>query len=149
MEPPSSFPSRGLFLGSLNASFFTTRRPFAQQLALPSAREEEPFYPRELPLHKDNDLVKVSDNLTLAVGEITHLSGRRLDANVCPIHTATVEIWQCDAHKVYHHASDRSQGPYKNFQGFGSSTTGSTGKYRFRTIKPFPQPGRPRISISR
>jgi protocatechuate 3,4-dioxygenase beta subunit len=31
----------------------------------------------------------------------------------------------------------------KNFQGFGRFTTGSTGEYRFRTIKPVPYPGRP------
>jgi protocatechuate 3,4-dioxygenase beta subunit len=30
----------------------------------------------------------------------------------------------------------------KNFQGFGWFTTGSTGEYRFRTIKPVPYPGR-------
>ena len=31
----------------------------------------------------------------------------------------------------------------KNFQGFGRFTTGSTGEYYFRTIKPVPYPGRP------
>jgi protocatechuate 3,4-dioxygenase beta subunit len=30
-----------------------------------------------------------------------------------------------------------------NFQGFGRFTTGSSGEYRFRTIKPVAYPGRP------
>ena len=59
---------------------------------------------------------------------------------------ATVEIWQCDANEVYLHTGDsgstRNQQD-KNFQGFGRFTTGSTGEYYFRTIKPVPYPGRP------
>ena len=59
---------------------------------------------------------------------------------------ATVEIWQCDANEVYLHTGDsgstRNQQD-KNFQGFGRFTTGSSGEYYFRTIKPVPYPGRP------
>jgi len=36
----------------------------------------------------------------------------------------------------------------KNFQGFGRFTTGSTGEYYFRTIKPLAYPGRaPHIHV--
>ena len=62
------------------------------------------------------------------------------------IRDATVEIWQCDANAVYLHTADsipKQRQQDKNFQGFGRFTTGSTGEYRFRTIKPVPYPGRP------
>jgi protocatechuate 3,4-dioxygenase beta subunit len=136
--------SRRLFLGTLGASLFTTRGLFAEQLAATPWREEGPFYPRDLPLDKDNDLIKLSDSLTPAIGEITHLTGRVLDAGGHPIRNATVEIWQCDANQVYHLVGENGEGTIdKNFQGFGTFTTGSTGEYRFRTIKPVPYPGRP------
>src|SRR6202012_3555595 len=74
------------------------------------------------------------------------LTGRILGPNGTPVHDALVEIWQCDANEVYLHTADsgttRNQQD-KNFQGFGRFTTGSTGEYRFRTIKPVPYPGRP------
>ena len=141
-------PSRRAFLGTLTtgAVFFTTRGAFAEQLALTPEREEGPFYPDRLPLDTDNDLIIVNDNITPAVGEITHLTGRVLDATGSPIRDATVEIWQCDANAVYLHTADSGPKPEqrdKNFQGFGRFTTDSTGEYRFRTIKPVPYPGRP------
>ena len=61
------------------------------------ALTEGPFYPDKLPLDTDNDLIIVNDSITPAVGEITHLSGRILDAKGDPIKNAVVEIWQCDA----------------------------------------------------
>jgi protocatechuate 3,4-dioxygenase beta subunit len=143
MGAPLSSTSRRLFLGTLGASLFSTRGLFAEQLAVTPEREEGPFYPDKLPLDQDNDLILVGDSLTPAVGEITHLTGRILDRNGNPIRNATVEIWQCDANQVYHHTGDNADGLDKNFQGFGRFTTGSTGAYRFRTIKPVPYPGRP------
>ena len=47
---------------------------------------------------------------------------------------------------MYLHTGDSSQKADqqdRNFQGFGRFTTGSTGEYYFRTIKPVPYPGRP------
>jgi protocatechuate 3,4-dioxygenase beta subunit len=110
---------------------------------------EGPFYPRQLPLDRDNDLVIVSNNITPAVGEVTHLSGRILDARGNPVKGAVVEIWQVDHHGVYlHNGSDNYGGRDKNFQGWGRFETGSTGEYRFRTIKPVPYPGRtPHIHV--
>jgi protocatechuate 3,4-dioxygenase, beta subunit len=141
-------PSRRAFLGAFasSAAFFTTRGLFAEQLASTPSREEGPFYPDKLPLDTDNDLIIVSDSLTPAVGEITHLTGRVLDVTGSPIRNATVEIWQCDANQVYFHTGDsasKKDQQDKNFQGFGRFTTGSTGAYYFRTIKPVPYPGRP------
>lgn len=140
-------PSRRLFFGTLGTAFFTTRGLFAEQLMLPTpAMTEGPFYPDKMPLDRDNDLILIKDSITPAVGEITHLTGRVLNANGSPVKDATVEIWQCDANAVYLHTRD--SGPKaaqqdQHFQGFGHFTTGSTGEYRFRTIKPVPYPGRP------
>jgi len=146
MQNHSFVPSRRAFLGALGASLFTTPGLFAEML-LPTPRlTEGPFYPNKLPLDVDNDLIIISDNLTPAVGEITHLTGRVLDAQGNPVKDAVVEIWQCDANAVYIHSADSGQTRNqqdKNFQGFGRFTTASTGEYRFRTIKPVPYPGRP------
>ena len=116
---------------------------FAQALVLTPAQTEGPFYPRTLPLDVDTDLLVINDAMTPAVGAITQLSGRVLTAAGSPIRNAVVEIWQVDHHGVYLHTG--SAGREKrdaNFQGFGRFETGSTGEYRFRTIKPVPYPGR-------
>src|SRR6478735_2991442 len=85
-------PSRRLFLGAAaGAAFFTTRGLFAEELARTPSRTEGPFYPDKLPLDQDNDLILIKDSLTPAVGEITHLSGRILDAGGSPIRDATIE----------------------------------------------------------
>lgn len=140
-------PNRRLFLGTLTASLFTTRGLFAEQLLLPSpALTEGPFYPDKLPLDQDNDLIKIGDDTTPAVGEITHLTGRILNASGSPVKNATIEIWQCDANAVYLHTADskpKADQQDKHFQGFGRFTTNANGEYRFRTIKPVPYPGRP------
>lgn len=139
---------RRAFLQSMafGAAYFTTRGLFAEELFHTPRLTEGPFYPDKLPLDKDNDLLIISDSTTPAVGEITHLTGRILDAKGDPIRDATIEIWQCDANAVYLHSKDsepKKQQQDKHFQGFGRFTTGSTGEYRFRTIKPVPYPGRP------
>src|SRR5262249_7310881 len=99
--------------------------------------------PNKLPLDTDNDLIIVNDQLTPAVGEITHLSGRILDTHGDPIRNALVEIWQCDSHGAYIHSrSGNAENRDGNFQGFGRFLTGSSGEYYFRTIKPVAYPGR-------
>ncbi len=131
---------------AFSAAYFTTRGLFAEELFQTPRLTEGPFYPDKLPLDKDNDLIIISDSTTPAVGEITHLTGRILDAKGDPVRDATIEIWQCDANAVYLHSRDsepKKQQQDKHFQGFGRFTTGSTGEYRFRTIKPVPYPGRP------
>ena len=105
---------------------------------------EGPFYPDHLPLDTDNDLLVINDSTTPAVGEVTYLSGRVLGPDGAPIRGALVEIWQCDASGVYLHSRSGGEVEKKdaNFQGFGRFSTGSTGEYLFRTIKPVPYPGR-------
>jgi protocatechuate 3,4-dioxygenase beta subunit len=150
MTIPILRSSRRGFLGALalGAAAFTTRGLFADEVSRlrTPPLTEGPFYPDKLPLDTDNDLIIVNDNLTPAVGEITHLTGRVLDPTGSPVRNALVEIWQCDANAVYLHTGD--SGPKKaqqdrNFQGFGRFLTGSSGEYYFRTIKPVPYPGRP------
>ncbi len=140
-------PSRRAFLNTLalGAAAFTTRGLFAEELVRTPRQTEGPFYPNKLPLDTDNDLLIVNDNITPAVGEITHLTGKILDEKGKPVRNALVEIWQCDAKGVYLHTND--SGPKmdkqdKNFQGFGRFLTGSGGEYYFRTIKPVAYPGR-------
>ena len=122
---------------------------FAEELVRTPRQTEGPFYPIELPLDTDNDLLIINDGITPAVGEITHLTGRVLDARGEPIRNALVEIWQVDHHGVYlHHGSDGAERRDANFQGFGRFLTASSGEYYFRTIKPVPYPGRtPHIHV--
>jgi protocatechuate 3,4-dioxygenase, beta subunit len=127
----------------LGAAFFTVRGAFAEELSRKTASVEEgPFYPHQLPLDTDNDLIIVNNSITPAVGQITHLSGRLLDASGSPIRDATIEIWEVDSMGIY--LADRPhQAKYDaNFQGFGRFLTGSTGEYYFRAIKPIAYPGR-------
>src|ERR1051325_8691770 len=120
---------RGLGLG---AAFFTVSGAFAEQLILTPPQTEGPFYPDRLPLDTDNDLLIVNDSITPAVGEITHLGGRVLNATGEPVRNALVEIWQVDheGSYVHTHGADAHQGQRdKNFQGFGRFMTGTSGEY--------------------
>lgn len=136
-------------LAAVSALWFTPGA-FAEALQQTPAQTAGPFYPDRLPLDTDNDLVRINDALTPAVGEITWLSGRLLDVKGDPIRNALVEIWQVDNNAVYiHSGSDNAGKRDKNFQGFGRFLTGATGEYVFRTIKPVAYPGRtPHIHVA-
>src|SRR5262245_59564675 len=124
-------------------ALFARHGAFAEELARTPRQTEGPFYPDRLPLDTDNDLLVVNDAITPAVGEITHLTGRILDAGGEPLRHALVEIWQCDGNGAYLHTKTSNvERRDRNFQGFGRFLTGSTGEYYFRTIKPVPYPGR-------
>jgi len=143
--PLVSFQNRRQFLSrlSLASTFFVVPGAFAGALQLTPAQTEGPFYPDKLPLDTDNDLLILNDSATPALGEVTWLNGRILDAKGDPIRNAVVEIWQCDARGVYlHRGSSEAAKRDANFQGFGRFLTGSSGEYQFRTIKPVPYPGR-------
>ncbi|HUM94428.1 MAG TPA: protocatechuate 3,4-dioxygenase [Candidatus Competibacter sp.] len=113
------------------------------------AQTAGPFYPAEPPLDDDNDLTRVRGADGVARGQITDLTGRLLDRDGRPIHGARIEIWQCDANGRYHHPLDRQGGRDPNFQGFGQTVTDADGRYRFRTIRPVPYPGRtPHIHLA-
>lgn len=149
MNSPILVPNRRLFLGTLGASFFTVPGLFAEELVRTASQTEGPFYPDKLPLDTDNDLLRINDSITPAVGEITHFTGKIMDAKGTPLKNAVVEIWQCDSNGAYlHSGSDNGERREKNFQGFGRFLTGSTGEYYFRTIKPVPYTGRtPHIHV--
>jgi protocatechuate 3,4-dioxygenase beta subunit len=148
METRGSNLNRRGFLATcatltVGATVFGSNELFAEELTRTPPQTEGPFYPDELPLDTDNDLLIVNNGLTRAVGEVTHLTGRILDARGEPIRNALVEIWQVDNNACYiHTASPGRERRDKNFQGYGKFLTGSTGEYRFRTIKPVPYPGR-------
>jgi protocatechuate 3,4-dioxygenase beta subunit len=145
MRQPVPFPSRRAFLGTLafGAAAFTTPGLFAEELVRTPAQTEGPFFPDKLPLDTDNDLLIINDKITPAVGEITHLTGKILDARGKPVRNAVVEIWQCDKNGAYLHSDSGNRDKRDaNFQGFGRFLTGTSGEYYFRTIKPVPYPGR-------
>jgi protocatechuate 3,4-dioxygenase, beta subunit len=136
---------RFLQAAALTASYLTVPGLFAEELMRKTPEMTAgPLYPDKLPLDTDNDLIIVSDSITPAVGQITHLSGRILDTRGDPIRDALIEIWQVDNTATYlKERSYRKAGTFDaNFQGFGRFLTGSTGEYYFRTIKPVPYPTR-------
>jgi len=146
----NEIPDRRQFLkwiaiGTTAGTFFTVRGAFAQELVRTPPQTEGPYYPIQLPLDQDNDLLIVNDNITPAVGEIVQISGRVLTPSGNPVRNATVEIWQADNTGAYLHP--RSMGYNTrdlNFQGYGRFETASTGEYTFRTIKPGLYTGRTR-----
>jgi protocatechuate 3,4-dioxygenase beta subunit len=115
----------------------------AERLLLTPRQSRGPFYPLEIPLDSDNDLTRVKGQPGIARGEITDVVGQVRDESGRPVARARVEIWQCDANGRYHHPRDGGEEDRDpNFQGYGQYLTGDDGRYRFRTIKPVPYPGR-------
>jgi protocatechuate 3,4-dioxygenase beta subunit len=137
-------PSRRAFLGALTlGAAFAGTGAFAEELTRTPPQTEGPFYPDRMPLDQDNDLIVIKSDITPAVGEITHLRGRILDAKGEPVKNAVVEIWQVDHNGVYiHTACPNRDKRDTHFQGFGRFETASNGEYYFRTLKPVPYPGR-------
>ena len=142
---PEFRPDRRKLLGAAMAfpAAFLASGAFAEELTRTPPQTEGPFYPDHLPLDTDNDLIIVNNGTTAAIGEVTHLSGRVLDARGEPIRNALVEIWQVDHNGIYIHSKcPHPEQRDTHFQGFGRFLTGSTGEYYFRTVKPVPYPGR-------
>ncbi len=137
--------TRRTFLSGITVGFAAVHVPgaFAEELTRTPKQTEGPFYPDKLPLDTDNDLLIINDTIDAAIGEVTYLSGRILDASGSPIRNAVVEIWQVDHHGAYLHSGSGNRDKRDtHFQGFGRFLTGRTGEYAFRTIKPVPYPGR-------
>jgi protocatechuate 3,4-dioxygenase, beta subunit len=124
------------------AGLLAASSTLARQLAPTPAQMAGPFYPLQPPLEDDSDLTRVKGGSVVAKGRIADLSGRLVDAGGRPLRNMRVEIWQCDANGRYHHPHDRGPAPDANFQGFGFARTDDQGRYRFRTIRPVPYPGR-------
>src|SRR5262245_4725054 len=120
LNPISPASNRRRFLRQLGfaSALFTVPGAFAEQLTLTAPQTEGPFYPDHLPLDTDNDLLIVNNAITPAVGEVTFLSGRLLDASGAPLRNTTIEIWQCDANGAYIHSRTGNADKHdKNFQG--------------------------------
>lgn len=133
----------------LGASAFLTPGAFAEALQLTPRQAEGPFFPDQLPLDTDNDLLIINDGLTPAVGQVTHLSGTVKDLKGNPVRNALVEIWQVDGNGVYLHSQAPKEKQDRNFQGYGRFSTDSQGRYYFRTVKPAVYPGRaPHIHVA-
>src|SRR6478735_2057162 len=77
---------------------FTLPTYMAEALTLSPIVTQGPYYQlaSNIPLDKDNDLVQLNDNLTIASGIVTYLRGRILDANGNPVRGALVELWHAD-----------------------------------------------------
>ncbi len=139
--------NRRHFVSALAAGglFYTQPGAFAQALVLTPAQTEGPYYPNQLPLDQDNDLLVINDRITPAVGSIAWLSGKVLTSAGSPVRNAVVEIWQADSVGSYIHTQGALNGQRdSNFQGYGKFETASNGQYLFRTIKPGLYPGRVR-----
>ena len=132
---------RRRFLRSLAAASagFTLPGFLAEALSLTPTVTEGPYYPlaKNMPLDKDNDLVQLNDQLTLAAGTISHVTGRVLNVAGNPIRGALVELWHADREGDYLYSANATRNPAcdSNFAGFGQFTTGRDGRFRFRTVK--------------
>ncbi len=128
----------------LGAGLTIGMAPLSLSAAFPTPSQPRgPFYPLELPLDDDNDLTRSAGSDKPAEGLSTDLSGRLLTPDGRSVEGARIEIWQCDARGHYHHPRDRgfaTRDP--GFQGHGRTVTDREGRYRFRTIRPVPYPGR-------
>jgi protocatechuate 3,4-dioxygenase beta subunit len=136
---------RVLRLAALSALFAARPGAYADELTRTPEQTEGPFFPDKLPLDQDNDLIRITDQTTPAVGTITNLSGRVLDKNGAPLKDALVELWQADDHGAYLHTKGAAQaGRDPGFQGYGKFETAKDGGWKFRTIQPGLYTGRTR-----
>lgn len=126
-----------------SASVMIPRSLAAAELVPTPGQTEGPFYPVEFPPDMDNDLVLVTGQAAQALGQVIYVSGRVLDTRGQPKRGSVVEIWQCDANGIYRHPRAAGQGRIDHaFQGYGRTQVDEQGRYRFRTVRPVPYPGR-------
>ena len=118
----------------------------AAALRPPPAQVEGPFFPQRMPSETDADLLEVGGR-AYRLGQPVWLDGTVHDLDGKPLRGAVVEIWQCDPHGRYHHPGDGDRAD-PGFQGYGRVTADAEGRYRFRTLRPAPYPGRtPHIHV--
>jgi protocatechuate 3,4-dioxygenase, beta subunit len=121
----------------------TARLASAASVIATPPQAEGPFYPIELPLDQDNDLVHVAGKDGTAVGTIIDVYGQLSDEAGRPLKDVLIEIWQVNGYGRYHHQNDDQDKPWDpSFQGFGRAVTDAQGRYRFRTVRPVAYPGR-------
>ena len=77
-------------------------------------------------------------------GQRIAVEGQVLDGDGAPVPDAVVELWQANAAGRYNHPDDRQEDKPLDpkFHGFGRCATDNDGRFRVRTIKPGPVPGR-------
>ena len=132
-------------LALAGGALFTTRGLFAEMVTLTPRTTAGPYYPDHLPLDQDNDLIRITDDITPAVGTITNVAGRVLDKDGTAIKGAFVELWQADDHGTYIHSRGAEHGVRDaHFQGYGKFETDAAGAWKFRTVKPGLYTGRTR-----
>ena len=155
MTHPTSPGARRRIVQGLIGGAASLAMPLLARAALPPMTEG-PFYPSASwrtarQLDWDADLTRVSGKggaIAAAAGEYLDLGGIVSDAQGRVIDGAEIEIWQCDIHGSYRHPRGAGSRVDEGFQGFGSSRSDAQGRYRFRTIKPAPYPGRtPHIHV--
>ena len=109
-----------------------TAGPYVHIGATPNFSGIEGVYPFDLgsqPLSPD------------AKGERIVVTGRIFDGSGAAVKDALVEIWQADAQGLYPSPAERRGQADPHFPGwFRQPVDGSTGTYRFETIKPGPVP---------
>src|SRR6185503_12713296 len=124
---------------ALASAGFTLSGYLAEALTQSPSVTQGPYYPLadDIPLDKDNDLVQLNDNTTLAAGVVTYVTGRVLNASGNPIKNALIELWHADREGDYLYSAGvgRNSACDANFAGFGQFLTGSSGAFKFRTIK--------------
>jgi len=134
---------RELLVGATALAALGSASRLSASVAATPRQTAGPFYPVDWDGDIDWDLVRVAGEDARALGQVTHLQGRVTDLGGAPIAGARVEIWQCDANGRYRHpGDDRSATRDPAFQGRGRVVTDGQGRYRFRTIRPVPYPGR-------
>jgi protocatechuate 3,4-dioxygenase alpha subunit len=89
-------------------------------------------------------------------GERIVIEGRVVDGDGMPVPDALLELWQANAAGRYDHVADEQTAKKldPNFLGYGRAATDPEGRFRIKTIKPGPVPGRgnalqaPHISVA-
>jgi protocatechuate 3,4-dioxygenase beta subunit len=118
---------------------FTVAGSLAEALTTSPIVTQGPYYPLadDIPLDKDNDLVQLNNNTSLAAGVVTYIRGRILTSGGSPIRGALLELWHADREGDYVYSTGVGRNPAcdANFAGFGQFLTGSDGRFLFRTIK--------------
>jgi protocatechuate 3,4-dioxygenase beta subunit len=102
-----------------------------------------PFYPMNAS-NQIVDLTRAPGRSGRAAGQVLDVTGQVLNLKGEPVRNAKIEIWQANAQGRYTHPSDNNPAPLDpNFEGAAILTTGSDGRYRFKTIKPAAYPAGP------